>query len=150
MVIKTEICTYSEYRIFPGRGIRYVQKDGRTQFFINHKMDSLFKQRIKPVKLTWTINWRRKNKKGRADDAGKKRTRKAAKVQKAIVGMSLDDIKRKRAQKPELRAAARESAMKEHKERAKKAADAKKTTAKAAPKKAAAKQAPVKAVAKKQ
>merc|ERR1719221_676697 len=136
MVIKTEICTYSEYRIYPGRGIRFVAKDGRSQFFINHKMDSLFKQRIKPVKLTWTLNWRRKNKKGRAEDAGKKRTRKAAKVQKAIVGMSLDDIKRKRAQKPELRAAARDAAMKEHKERAKKQQETKKVAPKAAAKKA--------------
>merc|ERR1719345_735316 len=93
----------------------------RSRFF-NHKMDSLSKQRIKPVKLMWTQNWRRKNKKGKADEAGKKRTKRAAKVQKAIVGMSLDDIKKKKAQKPELRAAAKEAALKEHKDRAKKVA----------------------------
>merc|ERR1719240_926514 len=123
MVVKTELCVYSEYRIYPGRGIRFVQRDGKVQLFLNHKVISLFHQKIKPVKLTWTLNWRRKNKKGRAEDAGKKRTRKGAKVQKAIVGMSLEDIKRKRAQKPELRAAAKEAAMKEHKERAKKKAE---------------------------
>ena len=38
------------------------------------------KQRIKPVKLMWTQNWRRKNKKGKADEAGKKRTKRAAKA----------------------------------------------------------------------
>merc|ERR1719345_724635 len=99
----------------------------RSRFF-NHKMDSLSKQRIKPVKLMWTQNCRRKNKKGKADEAGKKRTKRAAKVQKAIVGMSLDDIKKKKAQRPELRVAAKEAALKEHKDRAKtaKAAAAKK------------------------
>merc|ERR1712098_465548 len=85
----------------------------------------LFKQKIKPAKLTWTLNWRRKNKKGKADEAGKKRTKRAAKVQKAIVGMSLDDIKKKKAMRPELRAQAKDAALKEHKTRAKKKAETK-------------------------
>merc|ERR1711964_916512 len=96
--------------IYPGRGIRYVLRDGKVQLFINHKVGSLFKQKIKPAKLTWTLNWRRKNKKGKADEAGKKRTKRAAKVQKAIVGMSLEDIKKKKAMKPELRAQAKKKA----------------------------------------
>merc|ERR1712032_1292079 len=74
-------------------------------------------QRIKPVKLRWTQAWRRMNKKGKADEAGKKRTRKAQKFQKAIVGMSLEDIKKKKAQKPELRQQARDAAAKEAKAR---------------------------------
>merc|ERR1712113_926107 len=49
---------------------------------------------------------------------GKKRTRKAQKFQKAIVGMSLEDIKKKKAQKPELRQQARDAAAKEAKARA--------------------------------
>merc|ERR1719188_1070012 len=57
------------------------------------------------------------NKKGKVDENQKKRTRKAQKFQKAIVGMSLDDIKKKKAQKPELRAQAREQAAKEAKAR---------------------------------
>merc|ERR1719401_121688 len=57
------------------------------------------------------------NKKGKADETGKKRTRKVQKFQKAIVGMSLDDIKKKKAQKPELRKAAQEAAAKEAKAR---------------------------------
>ena len=35
-----------------------------------------------------TQAWRRMNKKGKVDESGKKRTRKAQKFQKAIVGMS--------------------------------------------------------------
>merc|ERR1712113_947523 len=71
----------------------------------------------KPVKLRWTQAWRRMNKKGKADESGKKRTRKVQKFQKAIVGMSLEDIKKKKAQKPELRKAAADAAAKEAKAR---------------------------------
>merc|ERR1711988_638379 len=96
---------------------RLFAKDGKIHFFISTKAASLFKQRIKPVKLRWTQAWRRMNKKGKADEGGKKRTRRAQKFQKAIVGMSLDDIKKKKAQKPELRKAAQEAAAKEAKAR---------------------------------
>merc|ERR1719218_130374 len=61
------------------------------------------------------------NKKGKADEGGKKRTRRAQKFQKAIVGMSLDDIKKKKAQKPELRRAAEAAAAKEAAQRKKSA-----------------------------
>merc|ERR1740138_1473049 len=57
------------------------------------------------------------NKKGKADETGKKRTRRVQKFQKAIVGMSLEDIKKKKAQKPELRKAAQDAAAKEAKAR---------------------------------
>mmetsp|Transcript_105013 Transcript_105013/g.165697 ORF Transcript_105013/g.165697 Transcript_105013/m.165697 type:complete len:166 (+) Transcript_105013:63-560(+) len=117
MVIKTELCPYTEYRIYPGRGQRFVARDGKMSFFISTKAASLFHQRIKAVKLRWTQAWRRMNKKGKADEAGKKRTRRVQKFQKAIVGMSLEDIKKKKAQKPELRKAAQEAAAKEAKAR---------------------------------
>merc|ERR1712060_82187 len=100
----------------------FVAKDAKVSFFISAKADSLFHQRIKPVKLRWTQAWRRMNKKGKADEAGKKRTRKAQKFQKAIVGMSLDDIKKKKAQKPELRQQAKDAAAKEAKARMQKKA----------------------------
>merc|ERR1712060_1001521 len=104
----------------------FVAKDAKVSFFISAKADSLFHQRIKPVKLRWTQAWRRMNKKGKADEAAKKRTRKVQKFQKAIVGMSLEDIKKKKAQKPELRKQAQEAAAKEAKARvAKKPATAK-------------------------
>merc|ERR1711920_414057 len=114
---KTDLCAYTEYRIYPGRGQKFVAKDAKVSFFITAKADSLFHQRIKPVKLRWTQAWRRMNKKGKADESAKKRTRKAQKFQKAIVGMSLEDIKKKKAQKPELRQQARDVAAKEAKPR---------------------------------
>merc|ERR1712048_842756 len=131
MVIKTDLCAYTEYRIYPGRGQKFVAKDAKVSFFISAKADSLFHQRIKPVKLRWTQAWRRMNKKGKADESAKKRTRKAQKFQKAIVGMSLEDIKKKKAQKPELRQQAKDAAAKEAKARqAKKPAAAKAGAAK--------------------
>lgn len=68
------------------------------------------------------------NKKGKVDEGSKKKARKAQKFQKAIVGMSLDDIKKKKAQRPELRA----QREKEAKEAKAKAASQKKTAAKPA------------------
>mmetsp|Transcript_34458 Transcript_34458/g.62445 ORF Transcript_34458/g.62445 Transcript_34458/m.62445 type:complete len:159 (+) Transcript_34458:106-582(+) len=133
MVIKTDLCNYSEYRIYPGHGQKFVARDGKVHFFINAKVDSLFHQRIKPVKLRWTQAWRRMNKKGKVEEGGKKKTRKAAKFQKAIVGMSLDDLKKKKAQKPELRKAS-EAAAKEAKERVAKKTAASKGAKSAAPK----------------
>ena len=98
MVTKTERCAFTEFRIVPGRGSRFIGKDGRTIHLIGSKARSLFHQKIKPVKLTWTTAWRQFNKKVKVDDSTKKRARKTTKVQKAVVGMSLDEIKRKKAE----------------------------------------------------
>ena len=76
-------------------------------------------QRKKPAKLTWTQRWRIMHKKGLAETSGKKKTRRVVKVQRAIVGTSADEIKKLRNQKPELRSAAREAALKEVKTRSK-------------------------------
>jgi len=103
-----------------------------VHYFISKKARRLHRHKIKPVKLRWTQAWRRMNKKGKVDESGKKRTRKVQKFQKAIVGMSLDDIKQKKAQKPQLRQAAKEAAAKDAKARMA-------SKAKAAPKSGAAK-----------
>merc|ERR1719263_2146366 len=103
--------------MYPGRGMRFIAKDGKTHYFGSQKAASLHHQRIKPVKLRWTQAWRRMNKKGKTEEGKGRRTRKAQKFQKAIVGMSLEDIKKKKAQKPELRQAAKEAAAKEAKAR---------------------------------
>ena len=99
MVIKTDPCAFSEMKIYPGRGIKFAAKDGKTHLFISSKTRSRFHQKIKPVKLTWTQAWRRFNKKVQADAVERKKTRKTTRVQKAIVGLSLEDIKRKRTEK---------------------------------------------------
>lgn len=125
MVIKTEPCSFCEYRIYPGKGRKFVAKDGKVYYFISTKTLSLFQQRKKAVKLTWTQAWRRFNKKTKVEEIGKRRTRKTTRVQKAIVGMSLEEIKRRRAEKPEEREKKMEAAKKEVKDRQKKKVEAK-------------------------
>lgn len=56
--------------------------------------------------------FRRKHKKGQEEEQTKKRTRRAQKFQRAIVGASLTDILAKRNMKPEIRKAQREQAIK--------------------------------------
>jgi hypothetical protein len=63
-------------------------------------------------------------------ETAKKRSRRTVKHQRAIVGASLDVIKERRGQRPEARAAARQAAIKEGKEK-KTAAESKKKAEKA-------------------
>ena len=117
MVIKTDPCAFTEVKIYPGRGSRFASKDGKVHFLITSKARSLYHQKIKPVKLTWTQASRRFNKKVKVDDIQKKRTRKTTKVQKAVVGLSLEEFKRKRAEDDKTREKNHEAAVKEIKER---------------------------------
>lgn len=119
MVIKTETCSFSEYRIYPGHGMRLVRRDGAVLILSSSKTKGLLNQRKKPAKLHWTQGWRRLHKKIKVEETQKRRTRRTTKFQRAIVGASLDEIKKKRSQKPAERSAQRAAALKEVKERAK-------------------------------
>ena len=120
MVVKTETCSFSGLRIYPGHGIYFVRGDSKGFKFLNRKIKSLFTQHLNPRKLAWTIMYRRMHKKGTLEDNSKKKSRRVNKAAtKAVVGASLELIKQKRNQKPEVRAAAREAALREIKERAK-------------------------------
>ena len=98
-----------------------------------------------PRKVTWTVLYRRKHRKGIEEETTKKRTRRTQKFQRAIVGASLAEILATRNMKPEVRKAQRDQAIKVAKEQKRAAKAAKKTTqpaqtkAKAAPKQKAAK-----------
>merc|ERR1712141_657560 len=126
MVTKTEQCSYTEYKIVPGRGSRFISKDGRTHYFISTKARSLYHQKIKPVKLTWNMAWRAHNKKIKVDDIQKKRSRKTTRIQKAVVGMSIEEIRRKKAESREDRDKANVAAEQTIKDRKAKAMQAKK------------------------
>ena len=151
MVTKTELCSYTENKIWPGRGRRHIGRDGKTYYFISCKARSMFHQKIKPVKLTWTLAWRRFNKKIRVDELNRKRKTKTRTVQKAVVGMSLDEIKRRKAETREERDKTHDAALKQIKERkakevaAKKAEKAKQNANQKVQQKAQTKAAPAKA-----
>lgn len=90
-------------------------------------------------RLTWTQSWRRKNKKGKVETAAKKKGKRTARVFKSIQGITIEDIKKRRDAKPDLKKAQRDNALREVKERAKKAkVEKKKTDAKSGKKAAAA------------
>jgi len=121
MVVKTELCAFSEYRIYPGHGIRMIRRDGQPVTLISSKCKSLVQQRKKPAKLTWTQTWRRLNKKIKDETQVRKKTKKTAKIQRAIVGATLDALKVKKKPVKPISAAEQEK-MKEVKARRKAAA----------------------------
>ncbi|KAI9286641.1 ribosomal protein L24e-domain-containing protein [Umbelopsis sp. AD052] len=108
--MKTEICAFSGFKIYPAKGKIYSFR------FVNGKCESYFKQRLNPRKIDWTVVYRRMHKKGITEEIAKKRTRRTVKHDRAVVGASWDAIRAKRAQKPEVRAAARQAAVAKSKE----------------------------------
>lgn len=132
LIPPAELCALSEYRIYPGNGKLMIRRDGRPIWLGSSKAYSLTVQRKKAAKLVWTQAWRRLHKKGLTETTTKKRNRRAGKVQRAVVGASLDDIRKKAAQKSEIRSASQAAALKELKER-KAANKAKSKSSKAKP-----------------
>jgi len=125
--MRTELCQFSGFKIYPGHGKKYVRIDSKSFFFINAKNEKTFKRKVNPRKVQWTQIYRRVHKKGTTQEIQKKKTRRVVKVQRDIVGATMEQIRQKRAQKPEIRAASREAALREIKDRKqKKAAGAKK------------------------
>lgn len=112
---------------------------------MDKKCERSYLMKRNPRKVTWTVLYRRKHRKGIEEEATKKRTRRTQKFQRAIVGASLAEIMAKRNMKPEVRRAQREQAIKVAKEQkratkaAKKATQPASTKAKTAPKQKAAK-----------
>lgn len=80
----------------------------------------------KAAKHSWTQLYRRLHKKGIQEEQQRRRNRrKVSAAPKAIEGASLELIKIRRNQRPEVRKAARDAALKEIKDRKKSAAKAK-------------------------
>eukprot|EP01103_Thecamoeba_quadrilineata_P001751 TRINITY_DN115_c0_g1_i2.p1 TRINITY_DN115_c0_g1~~TRINITY_DN115_c0_g1_i2.p1 ORF type:complete len:175 (-),score=45.16 TRINITY_DN115_c0_g1_i2:44-568(-) len=132
-----QTCAFSGYKIHPGHGVRYVRADSKSFELLRGKSVKLFLARKNPRIISWTVLYRRMHKKGKTEELQKKKSRRVVRAERAIAGTTLEAIRAKRNQKPEVRLAAREAALKELKER-KKAAAVKKEAPKAAPAKAAA------------
>lgn len=73
MVVKTELCSFSGLRIYPGHGIQYVRTDQKGFRFLNRKAKSYFLQRFNPRKIAWTQLYRRMHKKGTLEESTKKK-----------------------------------------------------------------------------
>ncbi|PLW13899.1 hypothetical protein PCANC_08205 [Puccinia coronata f. sp. avenae] len=128
-VMKVETCSFSGYKIYPSKGKLYVQKDSKVYRFIRSKEESLHLHRKNPRKLSWTVVFRRVRRKGVTEEVAKKRSKKSVKAQRGIVGADLATILARRNQKPEVRTAQREEAVRKAKEEKKKKAEAAKKSA---------------------
>merc|ERR1712116_51664 len=119
-IMKVSLCHYSGYKIHPGHGKTMVRVDGKVYHFLDSKCERAHIMKRNPRNTTWTVLYRRKH---------KKKTRKTQKFQRAIVGASLTEILAKRNQKPEVRKAQRDQAIKAAKEKTKAAKAQKKAAA---------------------
>merc|ERR1712209_384013 len=98
--------------------------------FLSSKCERNNALKRNPRKINWTVLYRRKHRKGMVEEATKKRTRRTQKFMRAVTGATLADIMAKRNQKPEVRKAQREQAIRAAKEKSK-AKEEKKAVAKA-------------------
>merc|ERR1711934_516997 len=136
--MRSEICHFSGLAIYPGHGKTYIKADGKKVILINGKSEKKLKAKKNPRKITWTILYRRKHKKGSMTEIeSRKRNRRALKAQRGIGGQSWAEIQAKKTVKPEVRKAQRDLAIAAAKQ--KKEAAAAKKKASAAAKKAAPK-----------
>merc|ERR1712216_641610 len=101
----TEVCRFSGLKIYPGHGMRLTKMDSQTYLFLSAKCKRLFNLRLRPAKLAWTTQYRKAHKKDQTTEIARQK---------------------KRAEKSDVRAAARDAALREIKERQRKAKDAKK------------------------
>lgn len=125
---RTGLCQFSGLKIYPGHGKRYTRIDTRTFHLLNGKCEALHLAKKNPRKISWTVLYRRKHKKGQQVEVAKRRTRRNVKHQRAIQGASWGEILAKRNQKPEVRKAQREQAVKAAKEKKRAAEQTKKAT----------------------
>ena len=116
--MRTELCSFTGFKIYPGHGHTFIRGDGKTFQFINYKAAALFAGKKNPRKIRWTQVYRRLHK-GGSDQKKKRKTRRTTKVQRAIVGASLDVIRARKNQKPEVRRQERQRALRELRERKK-------------------------------
>merc|ERR1712179_593848 len=114
--MKIELCVHGGYKIYPGHGRTLVKADGKSYKFLSGRTHKAHMLKRNPREATWTVLYRRKHKKGLGEETAKKRNKRTQKFQRAVVGATLQDIKAKRNQKPEVRKAQREQAIRAAKE----------------------------------
>merc|ERR1719393_585447 len=120
--MKIDLCGYSGYKIYPARGRTLIKQDGKVYKFLDGRTMKAHLLKRNPRKVTWTVLYRRKHKKGIEEETSKKRTKRTQKFQRVVVGATLQDIMAKRNQKPEVRKAQREQAIRAAKEQKKQSA----------------------------
>ena len=124
MVIKTEVCSFSGFKIPVAKGRRYIKADGRVLNFFSSKCEAHFLKKKNPRKVTWTAVYRKVHRKGLEVESKKKKVRKIVKVQRPLASATVEDIKKRKTAtaRTEVRDAAKAKAVAELKARKEKAA----------------------------
>merc|ERR1712227_749076 len=118
MVVKTDLCNYSGFRIYPGHGKKSVRSDQKMFTFITAKSEACFKMKRRNLTTKWTVQYRRINKKGTLEESEKKRRSKKTVVRtREIIGLSKETIEKKKAAKPASKDKQKDSVLKELKSR---------------------------------
>merc|ERR1739841_402187 len=119
MVVKTELCNYSGFRIYPGHGKKYVRGDQKLFTFITAKTERCFLMKRRNLTTKWTVQYRRINKKGTVEaEAKKRRSKKSGVKTREICGISAEMLEKKRSARPVAKSSkATDAALKELKSR---------------------------------
>merc|ERR1712193_101448 len=118
MVVKTEICNYSGFRIYPGHGKKFVRSDQKLFTFITAKTARCFLMKRRNLTTKWTVQYRRINKKGSVEQAEKKRRAKKTMAKtREIVGITEAMQKKRREPQAPKGDKQRDAALKELKSR---------------------------------
>merc|ERR1712039_953759 len=64
-------------KIYPSKGRTLIKQDGKTFKFINGRCHKAHLLKRNPRKVTWTVLYRRKHRKGIEEETAKKRTKDA-------------------------------------------------------------------------
>merc|ERR1712184_208179 len=106
-MVRTQLCQFSAMKIYPGHGKDFIRYDGKRIVLINGKSERLFRKKKNPRKITWTVLYRRKHKKGTMTELdARKRNKRAVKVNRGIGGQSWAEIQAKKNQKTKKKDAA--------------------------------------------
>jgi len=119
--MKTETCSFSGWKIYPGRGMRFVRVDSKTFLFRSSKEQAFFNQKQRATKLRWTLLYRRIHKKGVTETRTRKKRTGIKKVQRPIVGVDMEKIVQIKKENPEKAKERREAHLVELRERRAKA-----------------------------
>mmetsp|Transcript_11140 Transcript_11140/g.12263 ORF Transcript_11140/g.12263 Transcript_11140/m.12263 type:complete len:150 (+) Transcript_11140:32-481(+) len=97
--MKTELCSFSQRRIYPGHGMTYVrtnlqllnfQVQGSRKYVINKKKNPRF--------VRWTVVYRKVNKKGNYKVVKRRKvTRRMTKRERAYVGATVENMRQRKS-----------------------------------------------------
>merc|ERR1712118_269122 len=119
MVIKTETCSYSGFKVWPGRGKTYVRMDQKMFLFTDGKAEACFLMKRRNLTTKWTAHYRRINKKGiSAEESTRRRkTKKSTAVRRDITGLNMELVQKAKASRANKSSSAKEIAQRNLKDR---------------------------------